>query len=380
MSTVKLRANAASRVVLLAFAGCCLYAMNSGIRDNYGILVNPVLDNSGISFASMGLVLAVGQLVFGLVQPLFGILAAKRGNTCVLLAGICLMMAGMALFPHCRSTHSLLLSMGVILPAGTGALSFGVIMGAITQKIPSKSVTTISGLVSASNGIGVTILAPIVISLIQSVGLPRAMLVLCIPAALMIPLALLLGRKGEGFSEAGAALPTLPETDGASVATLFKTAFRDRMYICLMAGFFTCGFHMALITNHLPPEILSHGFSSEAAAYAFSVYGITTIAGSVISGTLCGRFKMKNVLGFFYGMRPITILFFFHGAENPVFHNGVYRFAGTVRSRDSAAHIRIDRQVFRCKKPRDVVRSGLCRSSNRRILRSVARGNMFQRD
>ena len=67
---------------------------------------------------------------------------------------------------------------------------------------------------------------------------------------------------------------------------------------------------MALITNHLPTQIQSFGFSSEIAAYAFSVYGIVTVIGSVLSGSLCGKLKMKNVLGFYYGLRPITIFLF----------------------------------------------------------------------
>ena len=67
---------------------------------------------------------------------------------------------------------------------------------------------------------------------------------------------------------------------------------------------------MALITNHLPTQFTSYGFSSDSAAYAFSIYGVATIIGSILSGNLCGKLKMKNVLGSFYGLRPIIILIF----------------------------------------------------------------------
>lgn len=82
---------------------------------------------------------------------------------------------------------------------------------------------------------------------------------------------------------------------------------KSRTYVFLMLGFFTCGFHMTLITNHLPTQIQSFGFSSGEAANAFSVYGIVTVIGSILSGSLCSKLKMKNVLGFYYGLRPITI-------------------------------------------------------------------------
>lgn len=52
------------------------------------------------------------------------------------------------------------------------------------------------------------------------------------------------------------------------------------------------------------------GFSAELIAYAFSLYGITTILGSVISGFLCSRFAMKRVLGYLYGSRTVLIIGF----------------------------------------------------------------------
>lgn len=304
---------ATSRVVLLAVSGCYIYAMNSGIRNNYGILLNPIIDNSGLSFTSVSLVLAVGQLVFGLVQPLFGIMAAKKGNTPTLLLGVALTIVGMVLKPYCKSVPALLFCLGILLPAGTGAISYGVIMGAIAPKIPARLVSTVSGMVNASSGIGNAVLAPAITALIASGGLAYGMFVLCIPFAVMIPLSLFLGRREAVSSDVSAAGPgsPAPETENAGVTALFRTAFKDGMYLYLTAGFFTCGFHMALITNHLPTEFQSYGFSSEAAAYAFSIYGITTIIGSMVSGGLGGRFRMKNILGSLYGLRPVTILLFF---------------------------------------------------------------------
>lgn len=77
-----------------------------------------------------------------------------------------------------------------------------------------------------------------------------------------------------------------------------------------MVGFFTCGFHMALITNHLPTQITSYGFSSADASSAFSVYGIATMIGAFLAGLLCTRLKMKNVLGTLYGSRAVMTLLF----------------------------------------------------------------------
>lgn len=306
------RINTVFRVILLTLAGSYVYAAYSGIRNNYGIMLNSIINNSSIAFASVSFVLAVGQLIFGLVQPAFGIVAAKKGNIYALASGVILTVLGMVLMPLCRSVITLMLCLGIILPAGTGAISYGIIMGTITPKIPPKSVSTVSGIVNASSGIGNTVLSPIIDLLIRTGGLMHGMLILAIPIVLTLPVSLLMGgkTKGPAFEAVGTASQTLPATEQVNIKAMLQGALKSRTYIYLMLGFFTCGFHMALITNHLPTQIQSFGFSSESTAYAFSIYGITTVLGSVISGSLCNKLKMKDVLGFYYGLRPITILFF----------------------------------------------------------------------
>ena len=195
MLNEKSRLNIVFRVMLLTLAGCFLYSMSSGIRNSYGIMLNAIVSNSGISFTSVSFVLAVGQLVYGAVQPLFGILAAKKGNMYALVSGIVLIISGMLLTPLCKSILSLLICLGIVLPACTGAVSYGVIMGAVTPKIPPTAFPIVSGLVNASNGIGVTIMAPIVNSLITAGGLMYGMVKLSVSATLLLPVSILIGRK-----------------------------------------------------------------------------------------------------------------------------------------------------------------------------------------
>ena len=307
----KNKENIIFRVVLLTLAGSFIYAMYSGIRNNFGIMLNSIVDNSGLSFASVSFILAVGQLVFGLVQPAFGIIVAKKGTLYAFISGIALAIMGMLLTPLCKSILPLMLCLGVILPAGCGAVSYGIIMGTVTPKLPEKSVSAVSGIINASSGIGNIVLSPLINSLLNTGGLMYGMLVLTVPVFLTFPASLLMGKKGKTPS---ADIESASEPKSAQsqmrVKEWFQKAIKDGNYRCLMIGFFTCGFHMALVTNHLPTQIQSFGFSSEASAYAFSIYGIITIVGSVLSGSLCGKLKMKNVLTFYYGLRPITILLF----------------------------------------------------------------------
>ena len=305
----KTRVKRIFRIVLLALAGSFIYAMYSGIRNNFGIMLGSIVESSGLSFASVSFILAVGQLVFGLVQPLFGALAAKKGTTPAFISGVVLAVTGMVLTPLCRSIFPLMLCLGVLVPAGCGAISYGLIMGTLTPKLPAKAVSGVSGIVNASSGIGNTVLSPVITALLSAGGLARGMLVMAVPVVLTLPASLWMGRKS------GAPPPgRTPENPGARpfapVGGGLRRALTSTNYIFLMAGFFTCGFHMALITNHLPTQIRTFGFSAEVTAYAFSVYGIVTMVGSIVSGSLCGRLRMKNILGFYYALRPVTIALF----------------------------------------------------------------------
>ena len=347
-------------VVLLALAACLVAAMSDGIKNNYGIMLSSIIENSGLSYSTVSFVLAVGQLFYGMIQPAFGIMAERKGGTVTLLTGVCMMLAGLLLLPYCTSAWSLVLCLGLLLPAGTGATSYGILIGCITPRIPARTVSIVSGVVNASSGVGNALLAPVIQSFLETGGLSAAMVVLAIPTALMIPVCLYVGRRPDKGGRRGAGANDADEagrgavepagTDAAAVTTstavgkaedgeapagtavepaaaataeaaaaaathqsvrsLFADAFGSRTYRLLMVGFFTCGFHMALISNHLPSQFTSYGISEAVSSYAFSVYGVVTMIGSIISGALTGRFRQKNVLGTYYGSRSIITLVF----------------------------------------------------------------------
>ena len=65
-------------------------------------------------------------------------------------------------------------------------------------------------------------------------------------------------------------------------------------------------------------QFTSYGFTEQSVTYAFSIYGIATMAGSVVSGYLGSRFPMKKVLGGFYASRTLWIIGFLLLPKLPV--------------------------------------------------------------
>ena len=282
-----------------------------GVRDNYGVMLNAVAAKSGVDYAAVSTVIAVGQFLYGLTQPFFAAIALRKSNAFVMLCGVCLMAAGLIGTPFCRSTGTLLVFFGILLPSGTGALCFGMIMGAITPLIGERRAAIASGIVQASAGIGDAFMSPGIEALISWKGITTAMVSLSTPILLMTPIIIWMGRcrRRQSSGTAEAALPDAP-AEKEKVSDILRSAFRDPAYLCLLIGFSTCGFHMSIIETHLFSQYLSFGIPGSIASYTLTVYGIFTMLGAMATGFLGLKFRPKNVLGSVYGIRVLIALAF----------------------------------------------------------------------
>lgn len=302
----KVKQNSRAIVIGTTAAACFIYMMNSGIRNNFGIMLQAITENTGLTFASVSFVLAIAQLSFGITQPVSGVIAEKKGSRFSLLVGIVCVVIGASLTPVCRTTLPLILVLGILLPGGLGMISFGVIMGTITPRIPEKNQAAVNGIVNGSSGIGNTLFSPIISMAISAGGLATGMKVLSALSLAMIPVTIFMCGKRKKVGKN----TMISATIKPNVKDLFKEAFKNRNYVFIVVGFFTCGFHMAIITNHLATQIMSYGHSYEAASYAFSVYGVATIIGCLFSGAMCSRISMEKVLGTLYGSRAVMTAVF----------------------------------------------------------------------
>ena len=61
-------------------------------------------------------------------------------------------------------------------------------------------------------------------------------------------------------------------------------ALKDKSYIYLHLGFFTCGFHVAFLSTHLPGEVALCGHSASVSAFSLALIGFFNIFGSLYAG------------------------------------------------------------------------------------------------
>lgn len=287
--------------LLVVVAGCALYMISGGLRANFGIMVQALADRAGVSYADVSFAIAVGQLMYGVTQPLFGILALKKSNGFVLILGTLMMAAGLLLTLPAHSLPMLILAIGLLFFGGTGALSFGIIMGTISPILGEKRASAVSGILNASSGIGGSLLSPVVQAVQASLGVGKLMAILSAPVLVLLPVCLWLSRisgRQSSPGESGGALQRL------------KVAVKDADYRRLMIGFGTCGFHMIIIHTHIFSQIVSYGIPERTASLAYTVFGLTTMVGSVLCGLLCQRLPLKSVLGSLYAIRAAIVAIF----------------------------------------------------------------------
>lgn len=243
--------------------------------------------------------------MFGAAQPVFGMIALKRSNRFVLMLGVVLMGCSMAGMMLSASYLGLLFSLGILFGLGAGALAFGLILTSAIHFVGREHAMIISGMLNAAAGMVGFILSPVLQSLLQARGLVFTLTAMIGIVAALIPVAVIITSRDL------AELPDEAEEEesasGESGISLFKAAFANRTFRLLFAGFTTCGFHMVIIESHLFSQFVLYGLDETRASWAYSVYGIATIAGALLSGALSVRLNKGKLLGFYYGFRAVWV-------------------------------------------------------------------------
>lgn len=291
---------------LLILAAAAILMITMGARLTTGLFISPINTSTGLGIASISFALAIGQFVWGAAQPLFGIMADKIGSAKVIVLGAVLLAVGTAMTPYMHSQMGLMFTMGMLTAAGAGAGSFSILIGATAQRLPVERRAFAAGFINAGGSFGQFVFAPLMQAIISAFGWVAAMLTMAVTTLLTIPLAWPLRRNAGLSATAAAAAPAAPQ-GGMTLGEQVRQAMRDPSYLCLHAGFFTCGFHIAFLVTHLPGEVALCGLSPSVSATALALIGLFNIVGSLSVGAMGNHFRMKYLLVGIYGLRAIAI-------------------------------------------------------------------------
>jgi predicted MFS family arabinose efflux permease len=284
-------------VVTLAAAGILMVTM--GARQSLGLFIAPIGASTGLGIASISLALAIGQFTWGAIQPVAGAVADRYGPRMVLIGGLLLLALGSAITPFMGTGFGLMISLGLISAIGSGAGSFSVLIGAAAQRLPIEARGSASGVINAGGSFGQFVFAPVLQKLIQGLGWMGAMWAMALMTLAALPLVGKLTRSVEGH------VPHVHEAGGLKKAV--GVAMKDRSYLLLHAGFFTCGFHIAFLVTHLPGEVNLCGLPPSVASWSLAIIGLANIFGSLYAGSCVAKYRSKYVLAAMYASRAVLI-------------------------------------------------------------------------
>ena len=281
--------------------GAAVLCLNMGIRQTFGLFLEPMTDELGIGRGSFALAIAVQNLLWGFLTPFFGIFADRYGTgRCLVFGGLSYAL-GVFIMATGHSLFGLHVGAGILVGIAVSASGFPLVLSAVARAVPPQRRSLALGIASSGGSVGQFLLLPFTQVIMSGLGWAGALLVLAGLSALIVPLAAGLAGK--------------PERPGAgaiqqSLGGAVTEARRHRGYQLLTAGFFVCGFHVAFMATHMPAYISSCGLSPIVGATALSLIGFFNIIGGLLAGYLGGRFRKKYLLSGIYLARALAIALF----------------------------------------------------------------------
>jgi len=296
--------------------GATVLCIAMGVRATASIFMPPMLQANGWSREAFSLAFAVQNLVWGFANPVFGAIADRLGSGRAIAGSAILYAAGLALMAVSATPGALLGSAGLLVGMGLAGTTFGLVLGVVARHVPAERRSVALGLTAAGGSVGQFVMMPVAQGLIGAFEWQVALVTLAGLTALIVPLTA--GLTGKAAANAGPA---------QSVGEALREVAGHRTFHYIFWGYFTCGFHTAFITLHLPQYVLDIGMPLTVGVTGMALIGLFNIFGTYTAGVLGGRLSKKNLLGWIYLLRAFVILAFLLAPPSPM---SVYLFAAGI--------------------------------------------------
>ena len=295
-------------VVIIA-CGCLMAILTFGPRSVMGFFLQPMTQELGFGRDVFSLALAIQNLLWGAALPFVGAIADRYGTALPLAVGGLVYAAGLALMAYSTSPAMLHLSTGVLVGFGLAGASFTLVLAAFGKLLPEEWRGFAFGIGTASGSFGQFLFSPLAVGLLKEIGWHQTLVTFAVLVLLVLPLAFVV------------ATPPMDMSVGAVKKQSFREAlgeaFGHGSYILLVLGFFTCGFHIAFITVHLPPYLVDRGLDVSWGGWVLAFIGLFNIIGAISSGLLGSRFPKRYLLSIIYTLRAIAIAAFVVAPMSP---------------------------------------------------------------
>ena len=297
------------RWLVIMLAGATLVSATLGIRQVFGLFLQPISMELGAGFQLFSLAIAIQNLVWGLSSPVFGAAADRYGPWRVAAMGALLYGGGLFLMASFVTDAGIFIGQ-ILIGLGLGSAGISIAIGAVARAAPPEKRSLAMGLVTSFGSFGQFVLVPVTQILMVQGGWQFALLMLSVIMASMVAVAM--GLR----APAGSARPI--EGPILTIGATLQQAVSSRDYILLTVGFFVCGLQLVFITTHLPTYLHDAGLSPDISSWALALIGLFNIIGAFVCGWLGGVVSKKKSLATVYLLRGIAIATFILIPPTPV--------------------------------------------------------------
>ena len=297
------------RWLVIMLAGATLVSATLGIRQVFGLFLQPISMELGAGFQLFSLAIAIQNLVWGLSSPVFGAAADRYGPWRVAAMGALLYAGGLFLMASFVTDVGIFIGQ-ILIGLGLGSAGISIAIGAVARAAPPAKRSLAMGLVTSFGSFGQFALVPVTQILMVQGGWQFALLMLSVIMASMVAVAM--GLR----TPAGGARPI--EGPILTIGATLQQAASSRDYILLTVGFFVCGLQLVFITTHLPTYLHDAGLSPDISSWALALIGLFNIIGAFVCGWLGGVVSKKKSLATVYLLRGIIIAAFILIPPTPV--------------------------------------------------------------
>ena len=139
--------------VIIACGGLVLL-LSIGVRNSFGIFLQPISAELGWSREVFALTLAIQNLFWGVSQPFAGMIADRYGSGRVIVVGALIYAAGLLLMSVSSTPLSTHITIGVMIGIGIGGCGFAIVLASVGRSVPPERRAMALGFASALGSFG----------------------------------------------------------------------------------------------------------------------------------------------------------------------------------------------------------------------------------
>ncbi|MFI8518849.1 MFS transporter [Streptomyces sp. NPDC085481] len=280
-----------------------------------GLLIEPLHAELHWSRGTIGFAVSVNLALYGLTAPFAAALMDRFGIRRVVAVALSVISLGSLLTVWMTAAWQLVLYWGVLVGLGSGSMALA-FAATVTNRWFVARRGLVTGILTAAGASGQLVFLPLLSWLVEHHGWRPAAVTVALSALAVVPFVWLLLRDHPAdvrLAPYGGAYVTKPApVDGAArraVTVLFKAA-RTGPFWLLAGTFAICGASTnGVVRTHFVPAAHDHGMPVTAAAGLLAVIGVFDVVGTIASGWFTDRFEARRLLGVYYALRGVALLF-----------------------------------------------------------------------